>query len=226
MDRRRTKPHTPPAAAAAELTRRAPAGAAGGARGEGGPNGAPGSARSLPTPAASPALRQRQLPPEIHRHPIYFSYLPNGQSSARSPPAPRQTPTPSPAPGRVSGGLAAYLCRYSWRAEGPHPPPGSASLRRHRAPAGGTGPIPARRPQRGRRLRPAARCPHPLHGLGAAGTLGSVGSPADYIPLRALLLLRAALLQPPPPPQPAPTCCPVLRERGRLLHHPALLARG
>lgn len=199
MDRRRTKPHTPPAAAAAELTRRAPAGAAGGARGEGGPNGAPGSARSLPTPAASPALRQRQLPREIHRHPIYFSYLPNGQSSARSPPAPRQTPTPSPAPGRVSGGLAAYLCRYSWRAEGPHPPPGSASLRRHRAPAGGTGPIPARRPQRGRRLRPAARCPHPLHGLGAAGTLGSVGSPADYNPLRALLLLRVALLQPSPP---------------------------
>lgn len=197
---------------------------------------APGArAAPMERPARHALSRHPQLPlrcdsdsspPEIHRHPIYFSYLPNGQSSARSPPAPRQTPTPSPAPGRVSGGLAAYLCRYSWRAEGPHPPPGSASLRRHRAPAGGTGPIPARRPQRGRRLRPAARCPHPLHGLGAAGTLGSVGSPADYIPLRALLLLRAALLQPPPPPQPAPTCCPVLRERGRLLHHPALLARG
>lgn len=148
--------------------------------------------RSFPCAATATA------PPGDTQTSHLFFLSPKRTILSSLPPAPRQTPTPSPAPGRVSGGLAAYLCRYSWRAEGPHPPPGSASLRRHRAPAGGTGPIPARRPQRGRRLRPAARCPHPLHGLGAAGTLGSVGSPADYIPLRALLLLRAALLQPPP----------------------------
>lgn len=117
-------------------------------------------------------------------------------------PAPRQIPAPSPAPGTVSGWLAAYLCRCSWRAEGPHPPPRSAPLRSAvtAPPRAVPGPSPPAAGQAAR-LRPAARCPHPLNGPDAAGTLGSVGSPTDYIPLRALLLLRAALLQLFPPPR-------------------------
>lgn len=68
---------------------------------------APGArAAPMERPARHALSRHPQLPlrcdsdsspPEIHRHPIYFSYLPNGQSSARSPPhrdRPQRPPQP------------------------------------------------------------------------------------------------------------------------------------
>lgn len=99
---------------------------------------APG-ARAAPMehPARHDLSRHPQLPlrcdsdssPQRYTDIPFISLIFQTDNPQLALPAPRQTPAPSPAPGRVSGWLAAYLCRYSWRAVGTHPPPRSAPLR-------------------------------------------------------------------------------------------------